>query len=468
MTKWIGRPILLCVVAAAGVLTTTGVASAAGATSDTVVVTESPGSPYVGEPVTYTATITGTSGGAAPSGTVTFTDTATGSPVACTAVAVTLESPSATSGVSTATCTGTYTKAGPDTVTATYSGDAIYEGNSGSLLQSIAKATTSVTLADSTSSPVTGQSVTFTATVLPETAGTPTGTVTFTAENSGPALPSSCAAVTLSASDTASCSVAAGIVGSSPPSVEATYNGDANFQASAPSSILTTNPVAIATTRVLVTANPTVAQPGQSVTYTATVLPTAPAGGTPTGTITFSNAASNLDCTNLTANAGSLVGNSLTCTVSGTSDPAITVAASPIAVTATYSGSTSYSGSSGSGSVTVVQGTTSTTLIVNPKRVLVGGPLTITAIVTTPPPAVNTISGEVSFVLIGKHSGPINCTTVNGVVAIDNSADLMSNNEATCTISSIAAAANPVSVTVNYYGDSDYTGSTASTKIKLH
>ncbi len=80
----------------------------------TTVVTAFPASPVVGDPITYTATV---SSATLPGGTVSFADG--GSPIAsCQSVALSAATPYV------AGCTVTYSVAGPHSVTATYSGDA--------------------------------------------------------------------------------------------------------------------------------------------------------------------------------------------------------------------------------------------------------------------------------------------------------------------------------------------------------
>src|SRR5262249_52318553 len=69
---------------------------------------------------------------------------------------------------------------GSHTLTAVYSGDTNFAGNtSAAITQTVNKATTTTALVSSVNPSTTGQTVTFTATVSPQSGGTPPGTVTF-------------------------------------------------------------------------------------------------------------------------------------------------------------------------------------------------------------------------------------------------------------------------------------------------
>ncbi len=120
-------------------------------------------------------------------------------------------------------------------------------------------------------------------------------------------------------------------------SITTTYSGDANFNASSSSTPYTIKVVALQSTSTVLSASTTQAVPGQNVTLTATV--TAPGGGTPTGTVTFAAGSTTLGVVALSANTAML-----------------TTASIPNGanlITATYSGDSNFSASSGSVTVTV-------------------------------------------------------------------------------------------------------------------
>ncbi len=462
MTKWIGRPILLAVAVVASVLGTTAVASASGSTPTTTSVVETTTSPVVGQPVTYTVTVAGASGGADPTGTVTFTDLPNSSG-GCTTSALTLTSPSATAGQSTATCTTTYSKAETGTFTASYGGDAIYAGSTGAVSPNpvIAKGSTATALAVTSpaGTPVTGQLVTYTATVSPisGSAGTPTGTVTFT-ETAGAGSPAACGTVAL-VGTSATCTVVVGLT-TVLPSLQAAYSGDGNFVTST-SAIVSVAAVNPASTREVISspANPSVS--GQALTFTATVQAIGPGTGTPAGTVTFSSSPDGVSCASVTLVAGSakcsLAAGSLTPT-SAPSGMVVTVAFTPAG-----SGPT-YSSSSGTLTQSVVKASTSLTLLVSPKKPSLGGPVTLSAVVVAGLPSSGTPTGTVQFNVLGKSTGPLLCDA-----PLTNNTGPLTNSVVTCNLSSIPDGSTPLKVTVTYFGDNNYLGgSTKVKKIKLH
>src|SRR5207247_1761140 len=125
---------------------------------------------------------------------------------------------------------------------------------------------------------VSGQPVTFTATVKAKTAGagTPTGTVTF---KDGPTI---LGTGTLDSAGQAMFTTSTLAVGSH--SITASYGGDANFNGST-SPRITQSVKYGTTTSVSSSLNPSVF--GQSVKFTATVTANSPGSGTPTGKVTF-------------------------------------------------------------------------------------------------------------------------------------------------------------------------------------
>jgi hypothetical protein len=119
-----------------------------------------------GQKVTFTATVTGRYGGQ-PTGTVTFGDGSR-----------TLGSATLHGG--TAKFSTAKLAVGPHSITAAYSGDTNFAASaSPALKQVVNQATSTTTLVSSVNPSKVGQCVTFTAAVVPQYSGTPTGTVTF-------------------------------------------------------------------------------------------------------------------------------------------------------------------------------------------------------------------------------------------------------------------------------------------------
>lgn len=186
---------------------------------------------------------------------------------------------------------------------------------------------TSVAVSSSTDPSVFGQSVTFTATVsaavgLPA----PAGTVQFTVDNQDLGGP-----VTLNSGSATSDSTAELAVGDH--AVSATYI-PADGSAPISGTLAADQSVQQGATTTSLMSSPNPSLPGETVTYTATVAPTAPAAGTPTGAVSFSDGASVIGaCT-----AQALTGSTATCIVSYP-------AGGTHQVTANYAGDSNFAGS---------------------------------------------------------------------------------------------------------------------------
>ena len=159
---------------------------------------------------------------------------------------------------------------------AAYSGDANFAPSSGTVIQTVNKPTTTTTLTSSLSPSTFNQQVTFTATVTGQFGGSPTGTVTFTYGST-----TLCNAVTL-VGGVATCMYSNLPAGTD--TVTSAYSGDANFAPSSGTVIQTVNKP---TTTTTLTSSLSPSTFNQQVTFTATV--TGQFGGTPTGTVTFSD-----------------------------------------------------------------------------------------------------------------------------------------------------------------------------------
>src|SRR5205823_1639909 len=162
-------------------------------------------------------------------------------------------------------------------VTATYQGDGSFNPSTSSQLDQVVNPYPTTTTVISSANPSRfGQAVTFTATVA-SAGGTPTGIVQFSIDGTNVGGPLTLAGGH-AAYPTTSLSVGS-------HSVTATYAGVTRFATSTgslPTQVV--NPSNTQTT-VSTSANPSVS--GQPVTFTATVVPVAPGGGTVTGTVAF-------------------------------------------------------------------------------------------------------------------------------------------------------------------------------------
>ena len=315
-------------------------------------------SPVVGQTLTYTATVTGPSGGATPTGTVYFEDGT--STFTCAGGSQTL---SGSANTATATCQIAYgsTSNSPHMITAFYDPgtDPNYSAGSGSnpVTVTVGPASTVTTVVSTTGSPsLVGQSVTYTATVgvTSPGSGAPSGTVEFL--DAGSAI-GGCTANPLSASlpDTATCTVTSyGAAGTH--SITAQYLGSSDFTASAVSAAITQQVNAYPSTASLSLAKSSVsygAEAGEA--FTATVTGTS--GSLPTGTVSITSGSTTLCSTsNLTEKTASSV--TAVCSLTN-----LELAAGSYSITAAYSGDTLNAGATSSPqSLTVSQDSTLTLL----------------------------------------------------------------------------------------------------------
>jgi hypothetical protein len=178
----------------------------------------------VGEKITYTATVS--TGSGTPTGTVTFKEG--GSAISC-------ESGSSAFNGTTAICKVTYaapTNGTPHPITAVYSGETSYFGStSNEVDQAVNRADTTTAVSSNHNPSVTGQSVTYTATISISSpgAGTVSGTVNF---KDGGTTITGCGTQTVSSTQ-ATCTISGGYAASGGNrTITAVYSGDTNFNGS--------------------------------------------------------------------------------------------------------------------------------------------------------------------------------------------------------------------------------------------
>ena len=398
------------------------------ASAPTVVVTLGTTSPQPNSQLTVTATITPLStGGTPPSGTVTFYLDGT----SVYTQGVTAGSPSSTaSGPITVPLTGTHT------VYAIYSGDTNYTtSTSVSVSFTVAKIATTLNLVASTTSPTPGSSVTLTATVPDNYAGTgiATGLVTFTMDGSTTLGTQSLASGPFGL-QTATLTFTPPATGSH--TVVASYAGDSYF-AAATSNSVTLAVAKIATTMTVSPASTTPAL-GSSLQVTANITPASTLSTLPTGTVTFT-----LGNTTLTGTVAP--GNPATATATFT-----VTSAGTQSLTATYGGDTNYA-SATANAVTITVAKTATTLSVYPSTTTpsVGSSLQVTANVTPAATLTTLPTGTVTFTLDGV------------TVATGN----VNSNTATATFTVPSAGTHSLGATYN--GDSNYQNSSTTTTVTI-
>ncbi|MGA3211566.1 MAG: Ig-like domain-containing protein, partial [Terriglobales bacterium] len=358
----------------------------------------------IGQSVTFTASVTG---GGSPTGTVGFT--ANGVAITgCSGLML-------ASGI--AQCATSALSVGSDAIVATYSGDTNNTGSSGVLTQIVNQATTTTTVASSINPSTSGQSVTFTATVIGGFSST--GTVSFATNTE---TISGCSAVTL-ASGQAQCTSSILPVGSD--SIVATYSGDTNNTGSSGTLMQVVNKTST-TTGLVSSQNPSTV--GQSVTFTAAVSD----GSSPTGTVRFTASGAAISG----CSAVALASSQAQCTTSS-------LPAGSDSIAATYSGDSNNAGSSGTLTQVVNHATSTTTVTSSANPSTSGESVTFTA--TVAPAGPPTPTGTVGFTSNG--------TAISGCSAVTLSA----SRTATCTTSVLPVGTE--SIKAAYSGDSDYSSS---------
>ncbi len=297
-----------------------------------------------GQTVTFTASVSSTSG--TPTGTVIFYDGSTAIGSAALASGSTSLSTSSLS-------------AGSHSITAAYQGSGSFAPSTSVVLTQVVNgATTTTALTSSLNPSVFGQSVTFTAGVS-SSAGTPTGTVIFYDGSNAlgsATLAGGSAAITVS-------SLTAGS-----QSIIAAYQGSGAFLASTSAPLNQVVNTATTTTSLVASKNP--ARIKESVTYTATV--TSQFGGAASGTVTFEDGGATIATVGLSGNQAAY----------STSY----AAAGVHSITATYSGDGNNGGSMSSVLTEKIgEGlfASKTVLATSGTPSFVGQPVTFTATVTS-------------------------------------------------------------------------------------
>jgi len=376
----------------------------------------------VGQPVKITAAISvGGAANASAGGTVDFSNGAT---VISGCKMVPVQNGSAI-------CNTSFPLVGTVTIGASYSGDANNAATTASLPLTVGKCNAVASLTATPTAPVYGTAVTFSVLVQGATGvGTPTGTVTF---SDGTAT---LATLTLS-SDGHVTLVApspwVGALGTGSHSINAVYNGDANYlSAIAP-------PLAVvvgkAPTTVALTAAPASPKPGQSTTLNASV---SPAGS---GTVAFTNGPNPISgCTGAVMQSGVA-----TCVTSFPQAGTFTIAAN-------YSGDPNTSAGTGSLPLTVAQAAKpvpAVSLAATPQIPIYGATVTLNLSVAAaaggPVP-----TGTVAFSdgLLALGTVPLNATGQVSLAAPSN------------TLLALAAGTHTIGAV--YSGDSYYGGATAT------
>ncbi|HET6929299.1 MAG TPA: Ig-like domain repeat protein [Candidatus Acidoferrum sp.] len=371
--------------------------------------TAAPGTLIVATPSGLGSTCTGTASGSAGSGSVSLAGASMAPGGSCTV---------------SANVQGTRIGAANNSVTV--SDTAAGTGNTGTAALTVIKSDTATQVTSSVNPSVFGQSVTFTATVSPTAPGTGTATGTVTYLDGGSPIGTGTLVGGIATFTTSALSIGNHTITTS-------YGGDGNFNGNTGSLLGNPQVVNKASTSTTVTSSVIPSLFGQSVTFTATVSPTAPGAGTATGTVTYLDGGSPIG-------TGTLSGGIATFTTSA-------LAVGNHTITTSYGGDGNFNGSTGSltGNPQIVNKSNAFTMVtssVNPS--VFGQAVTFTVTISPVAPGSGTPTGTVTYLDGGS---PIGSGTLSGGVATFTTSALASGNH---------------TITTSYGGDGNFNGTTGS------
>jgi hypothetical protein len=263
---------------------------------------------------------------------------------------------------------------------------------------------------------VTGQSVTFTATVVRGT-GRPTGSVTFAltgADSSTPACDGGTNVIAVGNNPSgpgsvAQCTISAGLFAmASPYQVTASYSGDSTYHASQGT---LSKIIHKGNTTTTVAGAPSPSVTGEAVVFTAAVAAASPSTGSPTGSVTFTitgGGGATASCDG-GSNTVTLTSGSAQCSVSG----GLLAQGSAWTASVAYSGDGNFN--PGNGSATQLVGRATATITVTPSvnPVITDQPVSFTATVAVQAPGAGTPTGSVVFTIAyDDGTGNINTTSL--------------------------------------------------------
>jgi Bacterial Ig-like domain (group 3) len=387
-----------------------------------------------GNMVAFTATVSVTAPGSTsagkPTGTVDFVDTTTSTDLTPGGVTLTA------GGTASFTTTATQLKHGSHVVVATYSGDSNFSGsNDGPTgeTQVVNPDATSASVAANPASVVTGQAVTFTATITNTDATstqTPTGTIQFMIDGANFGNP-----VALSGSSKTATAVSVSTrfkAADGTHTITAHYvNSDGNFTPGSDGSTSLAATQDATVTVVKASVNPSVF--GQVVTFTAIVRASAPGSGTLTGMATFKDGT--------TVMGSGALNSSSQATFSTTA-----LARGAHSISVSYGGDSNFTSNvSGAYGQVVTRDATTTAVSSSPAPSVFGQLVTFTAMVSASAPGAGTPTGGVTF----KEGATV---LGSGTLQVMGGMDL-------ATFSTRTLAVGSHTITASYPGDNSFSAS---------
>jgi autotransporter-associated beta strand protein len=326
---------------------------------------------------------------------------------------------------------------GTHPLTASYQGNADFNGSNSSSFPQTIMVGTSVTVTTAIPTSVFGQQVTFTATlksVLPPNLLPPPGEkVTFT--DTINKITTTLGTGTLNSSGVAILPYSGLSVGTH--TITASYGGDSNFIGSSGTVTQVVNRDATTTT---VKSLLTPSAYGQTVNFSVTVTANKPGAGTPTGTVNLYNGSV------ATANflgSGTLFGGTVTIPIASSK---LTASATAHTVVAAYADDTNFAPSQASTSQLVNKATTTSTIAGSDSSSVYGQWVTFTVTVTPQYPGVSDPTGSVTF-----YDGPVGTGTNLGARTLTASGNV---SVAKLLINTLSVTSH--NITAAYGGDSNF------------
>jgi hypothetical protein len=437
-----------------------------GATTTAVTAATNPS--VTGQPVGFSATVAPKSPAVGvPTGSVTFSISGTdGSSPSCDG-----GNTVALSG-DVATCNlagGLLAQGSQYTVSATYAGDTEFAQSTGTVLQKVAKATATVAVTSSASTPVSGEPVTFTATVASVDApgmGVPTGNMVFTVVGSnGTTVNCSGGNTEPISGSSAQCDFPSGLSGK-PLSYTVTATlSDPNLKSPIMGSLV--QPVGQAKTSTVVTGLPGSLVTTQGFTFHVTVNVKSPGSGAPTGLVEWAACTTSTSTCNgggsvqlPTPSSTDLANNQNKVTISdGGLPPGF------YEITATYVGNGNFvGGTSAPGFVQVKKAPTSSTLVLTQNPAPNGARVSIRDGIVTDSRssgAYGAPTGDVTYTITGALGDTLTCSGGSNDITI--STGQHDQGLAHCVIDAgqLSSADSPYKIEADYSGDPHYAASIA-------
>jgi hypothetical protein len=438
----------------------------------TITISSASNPTVTGQPASFSATLAPASPAAGlPTGSVAFSVAGTdSSTVGCDGG----DTISLSGGVATCPLSAGLLAAGsPFVVTATYSGDPNFAASTTSTTQTVKRATATIGVTSSVAAPVSGQPISFTASVTgvaPPGSGTPNGSILFSVVGSN-GTPRTCDGgntVALSGSS-ASCNFSTGLAAKPLSYTVSASLVDANFKSAVAGSVV--QPISKAMSATTVSDLPGSLVASQAFTFKVVVATSSPGTGVPMSQLEWAICPNLETCTSDTGTkggtfqlpaptAGDIANNRSRAFISMPGG----IAPGFYDVYANYVGDANIrSSASAVGHILVNPIPTTAAVILNRNPVLSDGRLVISAAINVDPRASGSLgapSGTVTFTITGTSSDMLMCEVGSNAIGVSTTS--ANQGVAKCVIAAgqLTGADAPYQIKAMYSGDPNYAGST--------